>query len=260
MPDHHKASPVPQQQVSTWTAVGTWRFQFSPTLWPTCAAALAVLLTLHLGNWQRGRAEEKRSLQNILDQRMAEPVSRLDAGRRINEDDLFRRLKIRGEFAPQSQIFVDNKAYGVQTGYHVFARFESAASGQQLIVNRGFVPRAPDYPTPPVVSLPVGTIEIEGVLVRANARFLELGSAPPISGNVWQNLTVERYQSFTGLTVAPLVLNAATAEAPLVPVFEKPDARVSKHIEYMLTWYSLAATVLLLWFFLNLHRKVSPTQ
>jgi cytochrome oxidase assembly protein ShyY1 len=33
---------------------------------------------------------------------------------------------------------------------------------------------------------------------------------------------------------------------------ERPDAGVEKHVEYMLTWYSLALTVVALWIGLNL--------
>jgi cytochrome oxidase assembly protein ShyY1 len=34
-------------------------------------------------------------------------------------------------------------------------------------------------------------------------------------------------------------------------VVERPDARADKNLEYMLTWYSLAATVIALWLLLN---------
>jgi cytochrome oxidase assembly protein ShyY1 len=47
------------------------------------------------------------------------------------------------------------------------------------------------------------------------------------------------------------VLLAQDAPPPLEQVAERPDARADKHIEYMLTWYSLAATVIVLWLVLN---------
>ena len=81
-------------------------------------------------------------------------------------------------------------------------------------------------------------------------RFLEL-TQETIQGRVWQNLTIERYRVATGLDVLPLVLLAETATPPLKPVSAHADARAEKHVEYMLTWYSLAATVVVLWLTLN---------
>ena len=49
----------------------------------------------------------------------------------------------------------------------------------------------------------------------------------------------------------PLILLEKRTGAPLRPVSELADARVEKHVEYMLTWYSLAATVIALWVVLN---------
>ena len=79
-----------------------------------------------------------------------------------------------------------------------------------------------------------------------------------MEGNVWQNLTVERYQAVTGLNVLPYVLLAGDSLPPLRPVVEQPDAGAAKHVEYMLTWYSLAATVTLLWLFTNIHVQKPP--
>jgi surfeit locus 1 family protein len=68
---------------------------------------------------------------------------------------------------------------------------------------------------------------------------------------VWQNLDLLRYREVTRLDVLPFVMLAANAVPPLEKVEERPDARAEKHVEYMLTWYSLAATVVVLWIVLN---------
>jgi cytochrome oxidase assembly protein ShyY1 len=73
-----------------------------------------------------------------------------------------------------------------------------------------------------------------------------------VQGSVWQNLTIERYRTHTRRDVASFWLLADPVDAGLRPVIERPDAKVEKHVEYMLTWYSLAVTVVLLWLALNL--------
>ncbi|MEI6737696.1 MAG: SURF1 family cytochrome oxidase biogenesis protein, partial [Pseudomonadota bacterium] len=123
------------------------------------------------------------------------------------------------------------------------------------------------YPTPPAVVVPKGQVEVTGMLVSPIARFFELGKkmmtnsasnattatmrATSIQGDVWQNITIERYREHTKRDVLPLVLLANPTAFGLKAQTERPNARVEKHIEYMLTWYCLAAVVVILWLVLN---------
>ena len=59
------------------------------------------------------------------------------------------------------------------------------------------------------------------------------------------------------LDVLPFVLLAQDAVPALEKIAERPDARADKHVEYMLTWYSLAATAIVLWLVLNTKRSHS---
>ncbi len=225
--------------------------KFHPGLVPTVAALVAVLLTLHLGNWQRDRAAEKTSLQKDFDVRLSLPPLQLPK-ERIAEDSKFRLAVARGTYDAAGQIFVDNKSDGSTVGYHVITPLQLERTNSVVLVNRGYVPRGPAYPAPPVVPVPAGSVTVGGLLSSPNARFLELGQESPVQGSVWQNLTIERYRALTGRSVASLWLLADPVDAGFRPVIERPDTKVEKHVEYMMTWYSLAATVVLLWLFLNL--------
>lgn len=242
--------------------------RFKPSLIPTLAALFALGLTLYLATWQQGRADEKRGLQAQFDERLNLPPLRLDTIPRIASDAAYRRAEAFGEFDSPGQFFVDNKFEGMIVGYHVFTPMHIAGTGTFVLVNRGFVGRGTAYPTPPVVPVPAGQIRATGMLVSPTKKFLELGAVPTssgafspaatavpegaIQGNVWQNVTTERYRDLTNRDVLPFVLLANPTEPGLTAQIERPDARVEKHIEYMLTWYSLAATVVVLWFSLNL--------
>lgn len=223
---------------------------FRPRLIPTLAAIGAVALTLHLATWQQGRAAEKRVLQATFDERATlAPLSL--ASERMGDDARYRRAIAVGEFDANGQIFIDNKSEGPRVGYHVVTPLKLGESNRYVLVNRGFVARGAQYPAPPQVSVPQGRVEVSGMLVALNTKFLELGQAAP-TNNVWQNLTIERYRAATQRDVEPLVLLAENTNPGLIAQTERPDAKVEKHVEYMLTWYSLAATVVILWLVLNL--------
>ncbi|HCG53467.1 MAG TPA: SURF1 family protein [Betaproteobacteria bacterium] len=225
--------------------------RFRPGLVPTVATLIVLALTIHLGNWQRGRASEKLLQQKDFDTRLIMPPMQLPQDRIVG-DVKFRTAVARGLFDAAGQFFVDNKSDGATVGYYVVTPLQLEASKVVLLVNRGFVPRGLTYPSPPVVPVPVGAVTVTGLLSVPNERFLELGQNSPVQGSVWQNLTIERYRTHTRRDVASFWLLADPVDAGLRPVIERPDAKVEKHVEYMLTWYSLAVTVVLLWLALNL--------
>jgi surfeit locus 1 family protein len=234
------------------------KINFSPTLLPTLAALVAVLLTLYLAIWQQGRAAEKRSLQAQYSARtQAQPVVLTPALEKIENASEYRyRLAVAiGDWQTENQIFIDNKMNdnGV-VGYHVITPLKIKNSNSLVLVNRGWIARSASYPTPPVVSAAIGEIEVQGQLTIPSKRFLEL-TTNATQGNVWQNLTIERYQQAMKKNVLPWILLASKTSPPnlgLMSHSERPDAGVEKHMEYMLTWYSLALTVLALWVGLNL--------
>lgn len=235
------------------------KISFRPSLLPTLAALIALLLTLHLATWQQGRAAEKRSLQAEYFARTQAPPIILSSSLEKAEKPAEYRYRLAvaiGEWQTEKQIFIDNKMNdnGV-AGYHVITPLKIKNSNSLVLVNRGWIARNASYPMPPVVSAATGEIDVQGQLTIPSKRFLELTTAAT-QGNVWQNLTIERYEQEMKKNVLPWILLASKISPPnlgLTPQNERPDAGVEKHVEYMLTWYSLALTVLALWVGLNLH-------
>ncbi len=217
---------------------------------PTLAALCALSVTLYLGYWQQGRAAEKQAMQTEFAGRAAALPVMLGAAMADPVAFRYARAITRGEWVAGGQIFLDNKFDNEAVGFHVITPLKIAGTDRYVLVNRGWVARDAVYPAPPAIPMPTGSVEVEGVLMLPSTRFLELSPAI-VQGNVWQNLTIERYRAASKLDVLPLVLLAKIANTPLKPVAARPDARVEKHIEYMLTWYSLAATVAVLWVALN---------
>ena len=235
-------------------------YRFRPTLIPTLAAIVGLMLTVYLGQWQQGRAAEKRALQQSFGTRMSETPITLAADLRDPQADRFRRAVATGEYDAAGQLFIDNKFSGSNVGYDVFTPLRLINTNTWVLVNRGWVARSKQYPQVPLVVVPVGEVSVRGLLTTPTSKFLELADRV-VEGGVWQNLTVERYRMQTNRRTQPLVLLAQSADdAHLILNLEQPDARVEKHVEYMLTWYALAITIFVLWIGLNLNISKKETE
>jgi len=90
--------------------------------------------------------------------------------------------------------------------------------------------------------------------VDPHSRYLELMHAA-VQGRVWQNLDFARYAATTRLPLQPVLLLQTTPLADgLQRDWPRPDTGVSMHVGYAIQWYSLAATLVVLWLVLNVKR------
>jgi surfeit locus 1 family protein len=229
------------------------RLSFEPGLATTLAAAAFVALTLWLGNWQLTRAQEKRERQALFEARMHDTPLTLTGAVASADALLYRRVRVAGEWLGERQFFVDNQIHGDRVGFSVITPIALAGGRDAVLVNRGWIERTRDYPRPPPAPAPEGRAEVSGMATRPPARYLELGTQT-VSGNVWQNLSIERYAAASGLSLLPVVVLQETPAKGLAPVRETPDAGMAKHIEYAFTWFALAATALAFWGALNVRR------
>jgi surfeit locus 1 family protein len=212
-----------------------------------------IALTVWLGRWQTDRGDQKEALQKLLDARIDAPVVDLAGPVGATADILYRRVRAKGQWIAEGQFFVDNRVFEGRAGFHVITPLRIEGSQQVALVDRGWIERTTAYPKAPPVEVLAGEVQVSGIAALPPKRYLEL-SSDIIEGNVWQNLSIERYRSVTGRTVLPFIVIADYAAPPLTAVHERPDTGIERHREYSLTWYSLAATTLVLWIALNLRR------
>ena len=219
----------------------------------TLAAALVLALLLSLGRWQLNRAGEKEARQALYDARLGETPVVLTGSVPAAEPLMYRRVRAAGQWIAERQIFIDNQIREGRAGFNVITPLRLEGRAEAVLVNRGWIARNAEFPRAPAVAVPAGRVEVTGLATRPPARYREL-SAETVAGNVWQNLSIERYAAQSGLSLLPVVVLADAPAQGLAAVREKPDAGVAKHYEYALTWLALAATVLVLWIALNLRR------
>ena len=106
---------------------------------PTLVALVLVVVTISLGNWQMRRADEKRALQAQHDAaERDEPVDLTAAG--SNVDSLVgRRVRVRGRFVSEFDVYVDNRTHRGVAGFHVLTPLRIAGSESHLLILRGWI-------------------------------------------------------------------------------------------------------------------------
>lgn len=232
--------------------LGEWGF--APTLWPTLAALFFFVLTMWLGNWQSERAETKRALQARYDAALEEAPIQVGGTLLDRDSVLYRRVEVEGTFDDAHAILLDNRVYDGVAGYHVLTPFKIQGSRLAILVNRGWIATGRSRDQLPPAPAPQGVIRLAGVASDPHSRYVELMHGTS-QGRVWQNLDFERFAASYGSTLQPvLLLQTSQAGDGLVRDWPRPDTGVSMHVSYAVQWYSLAATLAVLWLVLNVKR------
>ncbi|MHB1145630.1 MAG: SURF1 family protein [Thiobacillus sp.] len=232
--------------------VGPWLF--TPALWPTLAALFFFVLTLSLGNWQSGRADFKRELQARYDAAVREAPIHVGSDPLDRDSVLYRKLEVEGVFDDAHTILIDNRVLNGVAGYHVLTPLRIQGGPLAILVNRGWIAAGRMRDQVPVPPTPAGTVRLEGRAVDPHTRYFELAETAP-QGRVWQNLDFERYAMATRLRLQPVVMLQTSDQADgLRRNWPRPDTGVDTHVSYAFQWYSLAATLAVLWLIMNTKR------
>ncbi|MDO8298627.1 SURF1 family protein [Lacisediminimonas sp.] len=236
------------------------RFAFRFRWIPFLAMLLVAGIGLALGEWQRGRANQKDDLAATLSQRAALEPLVLRGGDKLPvlAQVEFRRVLAYGEFIAGWPVYLDNRPHGGAPGFYLLMPFRLGESGPTVLVLRGWLPRDPrDRSRLPPLVTPRGPVTIEGTLRRHPGHVLQLGEPAAIKpGAIVQNLSPA---DFTAASAMP-VLNLIIEQSPganggnavndpsrdgLVRDWPQPSSGADKHRGYAFQWYALAATAFL---------------
>lgn len=196
-------------------------YSFRPRAWVLALSALGCAAGIALGNWQAGRAEEKRAAATDVAQ-----------------------VKVTGEFVPRHTVLLDNKLRNRQPGYEVVTPLRLESSDEHVLVNRGWIAAPRTREVLPEVRTPSGLVQIRGLALERLPRVLARG---PQQGKVRQTLDIAAYAAEIGLPLQPRVIEQHSDLADgLLREWPRPDAGIEKHQSYSVQWYALALLAALL--------------
>ena len=226
----------------------------SRLLWPTVASACGVALLLNLGIWQLRRLEEKTALLTKIASRVNQPQLEIPAESTwpglVIADLEYAPAKATGAFMHEDEALVFEPAGKGETGLATkgFAVLTPLKldDGRIIIVDRGFVPENLGPVEKRAVAQTGGTVTVTGKLRAPQRRGTFTPPDAPGKGIWYTRDPAEIADVFHLGHVAPVYLEAdATPNPGGWP--KGGDSQITipnRHLEYALTWFGLAATLI----------------
>ena len=225
------------------------RPKFRQWAFPTLLALLLTGVFVAAGVWQTQRAGYKDLLRHRAEQAAAGPTISVPSVPGDEAQLDFRRLVASGFWLTDKTILLDNKLRGGVVGYEVVTPLKPEHGEACILVNRGWVAAPPRRDTLPAIRTPQGRVQVQGIARVPSNRFIEL-SDKGIVGQVWENLTIERYAGWSGLTLQPVMIyQEGGLDDGLVRVVVAPEVSglgADRHRGYAFMWFSLAALTVLI--------------
>jgi surfeit locus 1 family protein len=229
------------------------RFGRAGLLWPTAASLALFLVLTGLGSWQLERKQWKEALLATIAGRVDAPavdLAQAEAMARAGDDIAYLHVVTRGRFLHDKERYLyAPTAAGL--GWHVYTPLQ-LAPGRVVWVNRGFVPDANKARDSRAAGLVAGEVEVRG-LVRPLPKRGAFQPDNDVAHNLWYWPDVEAMSgsAFASIAAPPFVIDAD--RRPAVPG-GLPQGGVTRlqlpnrHLEYALTWYGLALTLIAVYF------------
>lgn len=206
---------------------------------------VGVAILLSLGFWQMRRLDWKLALIDQIEARVHnEPVA-VPPNPSI-DSDRYLPVRAEGRFTGEA-VFVLSSQREAGPGMQVIAVLETP-EGRRFLVDRGFVPEARRDDVP---------LAVDDVTVTGNLDWPgdtdSFTPAPDLGRNLW--FARDPGPIAEALGAEPLLIVARTDSAAASPLMTMPVSGVllkNDHLEYAITWFSLALiwavmTIALLW-------------
>jgi len=227
---------------------------FRPSIKLTLVLLALAAVFFRLGLWQWDRKAEKVLLFESF---ANAPV--MTIGQALSGTEPFVRVEAEGRYDPVRHTLLDNRIFKSRAGVHVLTPF-TLPDGSAILVNRGWLPLAPDRRSLPEFNTNPAEQGISGILTKPVTGGPRVGGADKLVTDQWpQLMTYLDLGSISAATGKPLEPWILLLDAADPGGFEDRHWRAAVmepkvHGAYALQWFSLAAAAMVIWIVLGVRR------
>lgn len=191
-------------------------------------------ILLALGFWQLDRLAWKEAKLAEIAARMSEPATAIPA-RPDPEADNWRRVRVRVEISgPEVHVLTSRKFVG--PGFRVIVP-GTLEDDRRVLVDLGFVPEAQKD-----AARPGGSFLVDGNLLWPDEVDKTFTPEPDLARNIWFARDLPALAEHLGTEPVLIVARKVEPEVPGLPEPMPVTTNIpNDHLEYAITWFSLAA-------------------
>jgi cytochrome oxidase assembly protein ShyY1 len=228
--------------------------------WPVLASCLtlsAVVIMVFLGSWQLDRMEQKQHrLDSIAQKYTTAPMHPFDVAEQW-QDVRDVPVKFRGELNADQPILLDNQITAGATGYDVLVPV--ITRGRPVLVNIGWVAAPASRAELPVIELPAGQVEIEGVITQPgmNPLIQETQQHFDDFPLLVQQIDIPLFNQQWASQLPDMVIERLASQPQMnqfatnwQPVVMSPQ----KHLGYAIQWFGLAIAAVVIFIIVLIRR------
>ncbi len=219
-------------------------------IWPTVMALSGLVVLVSLGTWQLQRRAWKLELLERIESRVkTEPVALtriLERPQKTNDIDYW-PARVNGVFLHKQELHFYDVISGT-LGWRIITPLKTS-DGKRLLVDRGFVPDHLRDPAQRPQSQIKGEVQITGLIRSPPNKKAFFTPANNIAENQWYWRDLYAMAQARGISTKNLVPFFLDADATPVPGGWPRGGATrlnppNRHLEYALTWYGLAVTLI----------------
>ncbi|MFT7573637.1 MAG: surfeit locus 1 family protein [Paracoccaceae bacterium] len=235
--------------------------RFRPSFWMTAFAIPSLIVLIGLGLWQVQRLEWKHEIIADRMERMSAPAVAVsavpDAGWRAFE---LRPMRARGVYRHDKSLEIASRTLKGRPGVHVLTPLVLADGSGTVLVNRGWAPPV-NARNPAEFDHPGGMVTVDGFL-RAGAKTSAWVPDNEPANDIWFYADAPAMAKARGLgVVKPYVIELAPTAAGIAGARGYPIAGQTvtairnNHLQYAVTWFGLAATLVVIYVLYQIRRR-----
>lgn len=233
-------------------------FSFRPPWWGIVLVVSSVGMFMKLGLWQWHRAQEKEQLLLQAKHRSFYQTLTTDF-----QPPQYQRLQVKGNYESEHTFLLDNRFYQHRPGFEVLNLMKTE-NGPYLLVDRGWISATPDRRVLPELPSLILHSSHKGQAYFPSSKSWVLDSrAPQLSSapTILQKIDTQQLSKLLGLELYPFVLRLHAKDPnALVRDWQIVTMKPEKHRGYAIQWFSFAAAALIIFFMLNVERKIHASR
>lgn len=229
--------------------------RFRPRLWPSLAALATLIVLVSLGTWQVERLRWKESLIAERTAHLAQPAELLPAQADWPAWE-FRRVEVHGTFRHDLEQLFGARGHGGQVGHHLLTPL-LRSDGTALLVDRGWVPSNRSHPAARREGQVDGPVTITGIArYRGEDTANWFTPANQEGQGMWFSYDLPALERALDLALLPVVVEADDRPNPGgLPIGGLTHIELTNnHLQYAITWYGLALTLVAVYVSFSLRR------